>query len=103
MAVMLMITFSNYLNIELKFIILFVFLLFYILCLQIPYIVGQNRLHDELLLNCIGTEREDLLEKLLKYTPILPKFHIFKSIIIGSVTGGFFIFLIKELLKKLLI
>jgi hypothetical protein len=62
------------------------------LCSQLPYSLGQYKLHSTLLLTKEGVERKDLEEQLDKYLPLFPKFPLLISLSSGFAGGIVFQF-----------
>jgi hypothetical protein len=83
-----------------KYFILIIFLLLYLVGVQIPYLIGQRRLHNEILSEFIGTQKEDISEKLIKYSPTFPKYNIIKSLTIGGTAGGIILYFLIQMIKK---
>jgi hypothetical protein len=69
---------------------------------QLPYAFGQSNMRTILLEFKEGIEKEDLKEKLEKYTPLLPKFGFLISMTSGFAGGVLFEFvsnILKEAIK----
>jgi len=80
--------------------VLYIFLGIYLLGIQVPYIVGQKRLHEDILQDFIGKNRKDFEEKLSKYSPAFPKFELIKTITLSGTAGGIMLYLVTEFLKE---
>jgi hypothetical protein len=86
-------------HVSLRITIIF-FLVVLLIFSQIPYALGQNNMHNVLLGNKEGVEREELKEKINKYASLVPKFPFIISIISGFTAGGLLFYVIENLIKE---
>jgi hypothetical protein len=69
------------------------------LCVQLPYVWGQSNLHRNLLAGQEGIGRADLEEKLLKYSPLVPKLPAVAALAATGTVGGIFYVALSKLLE----
>lgn len=86
-------------NFEIKYVI-FTFLVSLFLFCQLPYVIGQSRLHKKLSGRYSGREYSEVVEQLEKLAPIFPKFIFLGSLFATGTTGGMIYYLIDQFLKN---
>jgi hypothetical protein len=69
---------------------------------ELPYIIGQMRLHEEVLAGCEGDERADLSKKLKENAPTAPKPEFVTALLANSVGGSLFLFLAEHFVTEVL-
>jgi hypothetical protein len=69
---------------------------------QLPYMIGQSRLRQELLKLYQNSERKDMEEELTKYAPLLPKWEFLNSLLTPLSAGGALYFLLGKLVENAL-
>jgi len=88
-------------NIELRWVII-ILLLLHLLFAQLPYVIGQLLLQQEILRNSEGMERVELSEKLRKISPLFPTNDFFVTLTATGTAGGFLYIVIDEFIKAAL-
>jgi hypothetical protein len=69
---------------------------------QLPYMIGQSRLRQELLRPYRDSERRDVDEELTKYAPLLPKWEFLSVLLTPLSAGGALYFLLGKLMENAL-
>jgi hypothetical protein len=77
-------------------------LVLFFLAIQVPYVIGQARLHGELLKPFEGVRRADVREQLNKYAPVFPKFQSLTALTTTGTAGGLLYLMLDSLAKNLL-
>ena len=67
---------------------------------QLPYALGQKKMHDVIIGDREGIEREELKDKLEKYAGLIPKFPFLLSLISGFTAGGLLFFIVENMIKE---
>ncbi len=69
---------------------------------QLPYMIGQLRLHDRVLERFEGVKRSEIAEKLKKYAPFFPKVDFLSALFTAGTAGGVLYFLLDQFVKNTL-
>lgn len=67
---------------------------------QLPYVLGQLALHEQMLERYEGIERADMAENLKKYSPLFPTSDFLATLFTTGTAGGLLYFLIDNLIKE---
>jgi hypothetical protein len=82
--------------------LILIFLSGAVLAAQIPYIIGQQRAHDEALGDLQGVKREEVREKLAKYCPVFPGRESLLALSMSGTAGGFLFKALEKIMTELL-
>lgn len=74
-----------------------------VLAAQVPYVIGQQRAHEETLSGLRGVQREEVREKLVKYCPVFPRRESFLALSMSGTAGGLIFKAIEKILGDLLV
>jgi hypothetical protein len=69
---------------------------------QLPYVIGQWQLHQQVLSAYKDIERKDMEEDLRKYAPLFPKWEVLSALIAPVSGGGLLFILFTKLLENTL-
>lgn len=69
---------------------------------QLPYVVGQSRLHEKVLEQYEGVEHGEVAAQLKKYSPLFPTFDHLTALFATGTAGGLVYFLLDQFVKNTL-
>lgn len=69
---------------------------------QLPYMIGQSLLHEQVLDKYEGTQRADIIEKLRKNAPLFPTSDFLAALSATGTAGGLLYYVLDNFLKEIL-